>query len=181
MADLLQETQVYLDRVNEGVWMTVLHPATRSPWGEAEGRVACIRLLGLDSDILKKVQRDLENRTLMQMQKGGQKSGGAITSAHMRERQLDLIVAATVDWKNIDWQGTSDVPCSPLKAREIYSNPKMDWLRRDVDNFIASPINFGGDETEEAVSLDDSVAYLESIEKKLSTGASGDSASSGAQ
>lgn len=177
MADLLGGTQSYLNLVNEGVWMPIIHPATRAIWGEDEGRPARIKLLGMDSAPVREAQNDFENRALQQMQRRGRK----VTQEQIKRRQVDLLVAATVAWENIDWQSEENVALTPKRAREIYSHANMEWLRKDVDLFIGDATNFGGEEAEESASLDDGVAYLEDAEKKSSTGVNGALVSSGGQ
>lgn len=88
----------------------------------------------LDLSRARKVRRELAKSGKLQM----------VDPEDEIEDQTDLMVVCTLGWKGLEDKGVP-VPFSPEKARELYGDPKLAWLRKQVlnalferDRFIAS-------------------------------------------
>lgn len=111
---------------NDGEWLELEHPVTGEPLGIK------IKLAGVDSDIYKKQLRKLQDRRL-------RKGLRTITAEEFEEEQLQLLVACTLDWKGMIYEGKELEPTKE-NIRMIYE--KFGWIREQVDNFIGDRRNF---------------------------------------
>jgi hypothetical protein len=161
----------YKAAVNEGRWMQIVHPATAEVIGEDTGRIARIRLLHKDSDTVVKINEQIINDMAIRYQRTGKN----LHADALKQREVSILVAATVEWENIDWDEQENIPCTPNWAKKVYL--ALPWLRAQVDSYTSNAMNYGGEG--ESALASDSDAFFEEQEKNLQAGASGDSAFSG--
>lgn len=172
MADLFTRHQEFQKVADEGVWMIVRDPNTDAPFGEAEDRIARIKLLGAHSAEIQRYNKVRGRQFLARYQKRGEMD---IPPEELEKYVVDMMVHATVEWENIDWQGQVNISLSPKTARDIYT--KVSWLRQQAFEFIRDMVNYDknyvptGDDA--PVDVNDPLDVFRDAEKKVSDGSSG--------
>lgn len=68
---------------------------------------------------------------------------GDVSDTEIDESTDRLLAACTAGWENLEWEGQA-VEFSEEKAFELYSNPKLSWLREQVDEYMHRAGNFLG-------------------------------------
>lgn len=122
----------------EGAEMIVLEPGRNVPLGHDEGQPpAKIRLLGVDSDAYQKATRANLNKRLAAAR--GNRTAGRISAEEMEAEQLEVLVACTIAWENIE-DGPEHLDCTPANARRVYA--KFPWLREQATQFVEDRTNF---------------------------------------
>lgn len=117
--------------------MTLVHPVTRQPIRDAEGKEAWIDLHSSDSAIARKHQRAVQNRRL------NMRGRGKIGAEELEAEAVDLLAALTIGWRLLALDGAPlDVPFSPEAARDLYTAPSLAWVREQADEFAADRANF---------------------------------------
>jgi hypothetical protein len=112
--------------------LTLLHPITRQPMRDVEGKIAYIDHYSQDSEIARKHQRTVQRRRLAM--RGRLK----ITPEELEGEAVDILAALTVGWYLVDLKGNPiDLDFSQDNARELYSNPAVGWLREQLDESTA--------------------------------------------
>lgn len=119
--------------------MTIVHPTTRQPLRDAEGKPAYIELYSADSEIRRKHDRAVARRRL------AMRGRGKITPEELEAEAVELLAALTTGWHLLDLAGdVVDVAFTPENARELYAATKMTWLREQVDEYVGDRGNFSG-------------------------------------
>lgn len=118
--------------VEDGVPMEVRHPETDAVLRDEAGQAVTIHLLGHDSAIYREAEQAMLDQRL-------RKRRSQTTAAQIEAETLELLVACTVSWTGIVWQG-APLPCSPEHARKVYA--ALPWLRRQVASFVSETGNF---------------------------------------
>jgi hypothetical protein len=117
--------------------LMLVHPITRQPMRDAEGKTAYIDHYSADSEIARKHQRAVQRRRLAM--RGRMK----ITPEELEGEAVDILSALTVGWYLVDLKGNViDLPFSQDAARELYGNPAVSWLREQIDESTADRANF---------------------------------------
>jgi hypothetical protein len=117
--------------------LTLLHPVTRQPMRNGDGKNAYIDHYSADSEIARKHQRTVQRRRLAM--RGRLK----ITPEELEAEAVDILAALTVGWYLVDLKGNViDLEFSQDNARELYSNPAVGWLREQIDESTADRANF---------------------------------------
>lgn len=106
--------------------LVVKHPGS----GET---VAEIDLLAMDDAKPRAVRRAQERKRTKS------RNPLAIDLDQIREEALDLLVACTVNWRGIEWQG-APLDCTGANAKMLYE--ALPWLRAEVDRFVNELGNF---------------------------------------
>lgn len=143
---------------NEGAVMTVLDPVQGlpTPWR--------IKLLGIDSDAYRQVERAQQERRIMEMQSSSDKTrrlrgmNAAIVPVDLdglEEDRIDRLVSCTVGWWYEGWESIEGMEANTLplsdsemlafsqeNARKLYSNKAFTWLADQADLFVGSRSNF---------------------------------------
>lgn len=114
---------------NDGVWMRVVNIAT------GEDTDIEILLAGVDSEQFRDAKRDFENKRRAKLEHGS----GLPTTQELEKARLAMLVACTLDWRNLELEG-KPVACNKVSVHHVYRN--FEWLREQVDNFIADRRNF---------------------------------------
>lgn len=117
--------------------MTIRHPKTNLPLKDAEGNEAYIDLLSSDSEAAVKAKRAITNGRL------AMRNRGKITSERLETESTELLASLTKEWRLLALDGSPvDLSCNHQNAIDLYSNPKMAWLREQVDEFTSDRANF---------------------------------------
>jgi len=114
------------DKANDGQWLELEDIETSEPMD------VHIKLAGSDSDAYKKELRRQQDKAI----KKGIKNK---TAEQFDNEGISLLVACTLDWKNIEINGDV-LECTPENARWIYKNAPM--IREQVDEFVGDRSNF---------------------------------------
>lgn len=174
MANLKVINDKFNEAVNAGTWMPLLHPSTQEQLGIDEDRPAEIKLLYKTALPVQKVSDAIINDLATRVQK----TGKTIKTQQLRDRELSVLVAATVEWRNIDWDDDNqNIPCTQKWIRQLYTD--CGWVKEQVDQWTSNPRNYGDEEAEKIPLAADAVAFFEEQEKNSQTGANGASDSSG--
>ena len=111
--------------VEQGAVMELLDPLTDEPTG------ATITLLGYDSAKAKEIIHKNSNKRM--------KKRSSISAENIEANGLDLVVALTVSWKDIDEKG-KPLKCTPENVKKVYED--YGWIRDQVDTYIGDRANF---------------------------------------
>ena len=114
---------------DEGKWLEIIHPKTGQPTDMH------IKLLGADSETYKKTERRQQSRHL----KRGLKH---LSPEDLYYDTLELLVACTVEWQNIQENG-QELECTRENVRRVYS--EYDDVRDQVREFVEDRGNFLGE------------------------------------
>jgi len=117
--------------------LILLHPITRQPLRNGDGREAYIDHYSADSEIARKHQRAVQRRRLAM--RGRLK----ITPEELEAEATEVLAALTVGWHLVGLKGDPiDTPFTTENARELYSDPRVAWLREQLDESAADRANF---------------------------------------
>lgn len=125
-------------KVDTGSVMELIHPLTGEVLKDEEsGEAISITLLGSDSAIATAEQHKRSIKRLRQATLSKEEVNGTMSD------DVDLLVACTVSWKHIKYDG-QNLPCNPENVRRFYSDPKFRWLREQVMGHIYTRANYLG-------------------------------------
>lgn len=117
--------------------MVVVHPVSRQPLRDADGKEAFIELYSSDSEIARKHQRTVTRRRL------AMRGRGKLTPEELEAEAIELLCALTTGWYLLDFHGAViDVPFNQENARELYADSAVSWMREQVDEYAADRGNF---------------------------------------
>ena len=115
--------------------LVLLHPATRQPLRDTEGKEAWIEHHSSDSEIARKHQRNIQRRRLAM--RGRMK----ISPEELEAEAVEILAALTVDWYLVDFRGQQiTTECTLENARELYG--ELAWVREQIDESTADRANF---------------------------------------
>jgi hypothetical protein len=115
--------------------MLVVHPATKEPLVDGEGRQAYIDLHSADSDAARKWRHALTNKRIEA------KVSRVLTAEEAEREQLAFLAAMTTGWYLLDPEGQPlDVPFTTADAADLYR--EVPWLRDQVDIYLGDRANF---------------------------------------
>lgn len=116
--------------------MPVKNPKNGKPM--MDGKLAVvIKLAGRDSEIYRKVSRELANKRAEAIRAAG--ADAQPTDDDLENEALDLLSALTLGWVGIAANG-EPYPFSQENARKLYE--RLPWLREEVDRFVGNRANF---------------------------------------
>ncbi len=124
--DLGQIAQAAIDKA----WATITHPVTGAPTDMR------IQVASPDSDLYKRIDRKIKNRSLTVMQKT---RGRPVSIEAMDASGLELLVGITVGWEGARQDGR-DLECNEENTRMLYT--KFPFIREQVDTFVGDRANF---------------------------------------
>lgn len=117
--------------------MVIVHPVSRQPLRDKDGKEAHIDLFSADSEIARKQQRAVSRKRL------AMRGRGKLTPEELEAEGVELLAALTTAWHLLDFNGGKiDVPFSQENARELYAESALSWIREQVDEFVADRGNF---------------------------------------
>jgi hypothetical protein len=105
------------------------------PGGKAP---ATITLAGRDSEIYRKISRDLANKRAEAARAAGSNDFQP-SDEDLESEALDLLTALTIGWNGIS-ANKEPFPFSVENARKLYE--RLPWLREEVDRFVGNRANF---------------------------------------
>lgn len=115
----------------------ILHPTTRQPLRDNDGKEAWIDLYSSDSAVAR---RHNFNSARRRMNAAGRNQRIRFSPEELEAEGIDLLAALTVDWYLVSLDGTAlNTPFSVDEARELYLN---NWLKEQVDDFVTDRANF---------------------------------------
>lgn len=107
-----------------------------------------ITILGQYSDAYVKHVRRTANKNIKRAQHIRQrgKQDDVVTIEKLDESSTELLVLCTVSWRTGDKPflkiGNEELECTPENAEKVYTNPKIAWIRSQVDEGITDIGNF---------------------------------------
>jgi hypothetical protein len=117
--------------------MPVKNPKTGKPVMLPGGKLpVTIKLAGRDSEIYRKISRELANKRAEAVRNGADASLG---DEDLENEALDLLSTLTLGWEGIT-ANKEPYPFSPENARKLYE--RLPWLREEVDRFVGNRANF---------------------------------------
>lgn len=123
--------------VEKAARMVILHPVSRQPLLDKQGKEAFIDILSGDSDAGRKYDRAVYRRRI------ARGTRAKLTPEELEGDAAGLLAALTSGWYLVDLDGNPiDVPCDAANAKELYQEGAMAWLRAQVDEFAADRANF---------------------------------------
>lgn len=123
--------------VDKPARMTILHPITRQPIKDGDGKEAYVDLYSSDSEAARKHQRAVTKGRL------ALRDRGKVTAEQIEAENNGLYAALTAGWYLVSLAGMPiDVPCTADNATELYADPEQAWLREQVDSFVVDRSNF---------------------------------------
>ncbi len=118
--------------------MIVVHPITRQPLRDDEGREAYIDLYSGDSEQARRHQRSIARRRM------AMRGRGKLTPEEVEAEATEFLCAVTTGWYLLDLDGHPlGVEFSVENARELYGLSAIAWLRDQVDEYVGDRANFG--------------------------------------
>lgn len=114
----------------DGAVLELLDPVSREPTGWK------IRLRGADAPTLQAVKLEQRRRRLEQLAKQGH---DRVDPAEFDEDLLELLVAATIEWCDVELEPGVPFECTPLTARAAYGEK---WIREQAAEFVSRRANF---------------------------------------
>lgn len=133
----------FADTADQGATMTVMHPVKRTPLIAVDGKPIGIRLVGIDSDIYQKNNFQGRDANVEELRRRAK-----FSSASDHYKGGKLLAKCTLDWHGIvqGWiDGSKDNTVASFSyenALALYNNRGVNWLREQVDEFIADRANF---------------------------------------
>jgi hypothetical protein len=125
-----------LSLAEEGVTMPVVHPRTREPVKDSEGKHVTVTLLGKNSDTARATFRRISDRATERAMRGMK------PSSEDRERDdAEFLTACTKAWGFSQMDGEA-FPCTPSNALRLWSDPRFRWLRDQAMSFVMDEGNF---------------------------------------
>jgi hypothetical protein len=125
--------------VTAAVQVPILHPKTRQPLRDAEGREAFISILSVDSPEVQKVQKATLNKRLKQ------RGRMTMTADELDAERAEVLIAATKDWFLVSMDGAAlNAPYSEATARALYTDPRFAWIREQVSEALDDRATFLG-------------------------------------
>lgn len=102
------------DKANEPVDVVFKHPVT------GEDTDIVFQIVGLDSTTAQECLDRQQAKRFNEMSKDGEIKDVKFDPVDARNQLIELLVACTRGWKNLQWQG-EELPFSPENARMIYA------------------------------------------------------------
>lgn len=116
--------------------MVVVHPITRQPLRDADGKEAYVDLYSKDSEIARRYFRAVAKRRINDR-------GRKPNLEEIEAEGAEFLSAITAGWYLLGLDGRPlDVAFSDENARELYSLPATAWLRDQADEYAGDRGNF---------------------------------------
>ena len=121
--------------------MEIMDPVKGTPMADKDGKVAYVDLISTESPEAESWRRGVFDRNQLAMKKRRNVAGQ--TFDENKAQGVELLVTLTVGWYLVDKAGKPiDAPFSKETARQLYNNPKMSWLKQQVDDALGNDANF---------------------------------------
>lgn len=126
-----------LGTTDDGVTMELRHPVDGSVLMNGTAPVS-ITLTGEDSAAFRRVEREQNNRRLKDLSRGRKRD---LTDEELEASAIERLSACTVGWHGIVLDGET-LPCTKHNASRLYSEPRLAWVREQVNEFVRDRRNF---------------------------------------
>lgn len=124
-----------VDPENQVADLVIKNPETGLPLEDEAGNHLVISLYGPDSTVR---ERSLDKYSKQISNFSGE---GNFKAGQMKGTMIELAVAATKDWQNMDWEGET-LECTPKNVRMIYR--QVPAIRDQVVEFMNERANYLG-------------------------------------
>jgi len=117
--------------------LVLQHPVTGQPLRHAETKEeAWIDLLPMDSEAARKHERAALNRRIA-------RRANKVKAEELEAETTELLAKLTRGWSLVTLSGKPlSVPFSEANAVELYSEPELSWVKRQVNEFVADVGNW---------------------------------------
>lgn len=122
-----------------GAACNLYDPRTREPLLQDDGPPILIRLLGRDSDVFRKKEREIQARRINRSVKRRNKDLTPDDLEQAEKEACELLASVTTGWAGIDL-GEGEVDFSEKAAKDLYLD--YEWIRTQVDEFVDERSNF---------------------------------------
>lgn len=113
------------------------------PLQGSDGALTYFDIYSADSEIARKHERAIADERI------AARGRGVVTAAGMEDEQLEMLVVLTAGWgvRKVSEDGATieDVPATdftPAAARKLYANPRYADIRRQVNEWAGTRVNF---------------------------------------
>lgn len=108
----------------------LVHPVTRKPLG------GWLSVYSLESPVAQAFQREIIDRRLRDRTR-------VATAEIIESETSEMLARITVDWHLVGLDGTPlNIPFSQENALALYRNPRLWWVRSQVNDFVSDLGNF---------------------------------------
>lgn len=114
------------------------HPVTGLPLYDATDQPIFIAVLGEDSKKVRAQDRKANDRRTDMLRKN---RGNALDTESSERDAVERLVAATLRWNLMPLDGKA-LPCTPLNARRVYSDPRFPWIAEQIDKAMKDKKRF---------------------------------------
>lgn len=123
--------------VSAPVSVTLLHPKTRQPLRDENGKEATISVVSLDSPDVQRVQKAALNKRLKM------RGRVTLTADELEAERTETMVVATKSWHLVSLEGKAlDVPLTAENARVVYSDARFAWIKEQVNEALDDRATF---------------------------------------
>jgi hypothetical protein len=123
--------------VSNAVPVILLHPKTRQPLRDENGKEAFISVVSLDSPEVQKVQKAALNKRLKM------RGRVTLTADELEAERAETLVAATKEWHLVTPDGKAiAAPLSETAARTIYTDARFAWIKEQVSEALDDRATF---------------------------------------
>lgn len=126
-------------RVNSDVpqEMAILNPVDMTPFADEDGNVAALLVLGPDSEVYQRKQKEHTNKLLRNAQQRG--GSAKVTAEQVEMNRLEMLTAVIVGFKNLALNGET-LEFSSQNARMILKD--YPFIREQLEVFLSEAGNF---------------------------------------
>lgn len=116
--------------VDQPARLFLVHPVTKKPLG------GWIDLYSMESHVAQAFQREIVDRRLRERVRN-------VSADTIDQETTELLARLTAGWALFDLMGRPlDIPYSPEAALTLYRNPRLFWIRSQVNEFVSDLGNF---------------------------------------
>ncbi len=123
---------------DEPARMFLVHPISRQPLRDKEGKDSYIDLLSIDSEAARDHDRSVMDRRF------AMRARQKIKGRDVENELVEKYAAVTKGWYLVAWKTGEplDIPCTPANAREIYGHNTCAWIVEQITEWIGDRANF---------------------------------------
>lgn len=121
-----------------GTVLELISPATKKTWLDDEKKPYWIKLLGMDSEKLRKIANKIVDRTVNEIRRNQQSE---FDSEEATVEKVKLYAIATIEWHIPPVDGEK-LDCNEKNARKLYSDVRFPWVVEQIDKAINDRASF---------------------------------------
>lgn len=116
--------------VDQPARVNLVHPVSKKPLG------AWISVYSIESPVAQAFQREIIDRRLREKVR-------TVSAETVELETSEMLARLTVDWSLADLRGNPlSIPFSFENALALYRNPRLAWIRSQVNEFVSDLGNF---------------------------------------